>query len=246
MIVEKDYNWFKKLGFYRKRMAYQGDCFVSTEEVSKSYLDWGIKPRYIYNIRSKSICDSLDYRYLIIDSIEEFVDFIQGKDFGIYQRQLERNKGLYSQLNNGNIAPYTRGALDRTLLGDTFGDLFYRPRSNRQIRIQTGSARMEEFNRALLEYRNIWSQRELTETPMLDMSEIGEPTRISDTTVGRSPTPEILDPTRYLRTNDHYYNIWLNDRSEIYLGERRPLRNQNQELMEVQRQLNVIDEQARN
>lgn len=248
MIQEKDYSWFKKFGFYRNRQPYHGDCFVSIEEaiMSKPYLNWGIdnnpKPRYIYNIRSKSIHDNLDGRYLPINSIEEFVDFIQGKEPEIHYKQLDRNKDLYSQLG-GN---------------DYWGYVFnrpYAPNTGRRIRIQTGSAGMEEFNRALLEDRDIWSQRELTETPMLDMSEIGEPIRIGDTTVGRPPTPEILDPTRYLRTDD-YYNIWMNNRPEIYLGERRPYQSdrvmataiayQNSELTEIQRQLNQIDEQARN
>lgn len=158
MIAKKDYNWFKRLGFYRKQQPFYGDCFVSIEEVLVPSYWTDIsslevsehKPRFIYSIRNGRIYDSLENKSNILQNSEELADFVTGR-FVLKADQLERNKSIWDQLDNP--------------------ELWYRPRSGRQLRMQTGRGGMELFNRSLLE--------ELANY---------------DPTIGRHPTNEPYNP----------------------------------------------------
>ena len=111
MIALKEYDWFKRLGFYRKRESIYGDSFVSIEEVLVERNPYGhlfgyntsnsestimLKPRFIYTLSTGNVYDNLTKNQSLVNSMEEFVDFLQG-NINKQTRQLDWNKKKFGQ-----------------------------------------------------------------------------------------------------------------------------------------------------
>lgn len=167
----------QKSVIYRKRLVWSDDG-VTGEETDAIEVH-----SFTYNHAIKQIQDNRDnivrYGYKI-QSIYDILDFMNGKEFNHFDPYIPAGFGLYNQLQNGNRNTYEPGRFDTNLLRNVFADnfgyeLYQEPR--RRVNIQTGSAGMEEFNRAMREdfernRENLFTQRELTETPMLNLNDI--------------------------------------------------------------------------
>lgn len=138
---------------YKSQLTYLKEEIISISWINEQHHTEVVeKERFVYYVQNNRLYDYKNPgRKGYIKDIYEFIEFINDRgDFeGKAEKQLNRNKGIYSQLGNSERVNYNRGDFNLGTLRDSFGSLFGQPRNDRRVRIQTGAEGMQTFNDAL-------------------------------------------------------------------------------------------------